>query len=156
MVGAGRVVLEPEGLGVVSFGASMDDTLAALRVSFGAPDETVAGCPLAGPDATARRWEELSVQFVDGRFDAYTVRPPEGTAPSLRLETADHVRIGSTVAELKATYGSRVEIPGLPAEQFGGNDFSIAFPGTERRLLGSLTAPGDDGQVTAFFTQVCE
>jgi hypothetical protein len=129
--------------------------VAALSGLFGSPDATGTGCTLAGPDANTVRWKELSVQFVNGQFNAYTVRPPSGTTASLSLTTREGIGLGSTVAALRAAYGDRVKIPGLPP-QFGGMNFSVSFPGTMRTILGSLSATTDDGRITGFFTQTCE
>ncbi|MDQ4097318.1 MAG: hypothetical protein M3144_05555, partial [Actinomycetota bacterium] len=67
-----RVYLEPDGLAVASFDAPKDATVSTLTGLFGAPDATGTGCTLVGPDANTVRWKELSVQFVNGQFNAYT------------------------------------------------------------------------------------
>ncbi len=148
-------VLRPDGLGVVAFGATKDATLASLTALFGSVDETGTGCELAGPDVTTARWDELRVQFVDQVFDSYNVRPPNGVATVLDLRTEAGIGIGSTVAQLKAAYGPALAIPGLPPE-FGGDDFGVTFPGTDRRIFGALSATVDSGTVRTIFTQVCE
>jgi hypothetical protein len=152
---AAGLVLQHDGLGLVSFGMTKIATLSALTDVLGPIDETGAGCELAGPTANVVRWDELRLQFVDEQFDSYNVRPPNGVAPVLGLETAEGVGLASTVAELEAAYGSRLAIPGLPPE-FGGNDFAVSFPDTERTLLGSLSDTTAAGTVTGIFTQVCE
>ena len=149
------VVLRPDGLGVVAFGGTKDATLAALVTAFGPVDGTGTGCELAGPDVTTAGWDELRVQFVGTMFDSYTVRPPNGGEPVLNLKTEAGVGVGSTVAQLQAAYGSRLTIPGLGPE-FGGDDFSVSFPGTDRKIFGSLTNTTAAGAVRAVFTQVCE
>jgi len=151
----GAVVLRPDGLGVVGFGATKDATVTALSAAFGAVDETGVGCELAGADVTTSRWDELRVQFVSGVFESYTVRPPNGEPAVLGLKTEAGIGVGSTVAQLKAAYGAQVKIPGLPPE-FGGDDFAVSFPGTDRFVFGSLSATADTGMVRAIFTQVCE
>jgi hypothetical protein len=83
------------------------------------------------------------------------VRPPSGTTASLNLATRAGIGLGSTVAALRAAYGDRMKIPGLPPE-FGGNDFAVSFPGAMRLLIGSLSAPTDDGRITGIFTQICD
>jgi hypothetical protein len=149
------VVLRPDGLGVVAFGATKDATLTALTAAFGPVDETGTGCELAGPDVTTARWDELRVQFVGQMFDSYNVRPANGAEPVLGLKTEAGVGVGSTVAQLQAAYGSRLTIPGLPPE-FGGDDFAVSFPGTDRKILGSLSNTTPAGVARAVFTQVCE
>lgn len=150
------LVLRVDGLGLVPFGASKDATLAALNGALGALDETGTGCELGGPGATTARWKELRVEFAGEVFRGYNVRPPNGVAAALDLQTEAGIGLGSTVAHLQAAYGSRLQVPGLPAEVFGGNDFSVSFPGTDRKLLGSLTNTSETGTVTGFFTSVCE
>ncbi|MEA2825631.1 MAG: hypothetical protein QOG43_70 [Actinomycetota bacterium] len=152
---AAAVVLRPDGLGVVGFGATKDATLTALSAAFGPVDETGTGCELAGPDVTTARWDELRVQFVGTTFDSYNVRPPNGGEPVLGLKTEAGVGVGSTVAQLQAAYGSRLTIPGLPPE-FGTDNFAIAFPGTDRIILGSLSSTTPAGLVRDVFTQACE
>lgn len=149
------VVLRSDGLGVVAVGATKDATVAALTAALGPSTATGKGCELAGPDVTTVSWKELSVQFVQGKFDSYTLRPPPGTQPVLNLKTPEGATLGTTVASLKNLYGTRLTIPGLPPE-FGGNDFAITFAATPARLFGSLTATTDQGTVQSLFTQVCE
>lgn len=149
------VRLAADGLGVVTFGASKDDTVKALTGALGASTGTGKGCELAGRDVNTVSWKELTVQFVGGKFDAYTVRPTGAGPPSLNLRTPEGAGLGSTLGTLRTTYGSRLTVPGLPPE-FGGKDFAISFPGTTRRLLGTVTATTDDAAVTSFFTQSCE
>ncbi|MEA2716515.1 MAG: hypothetical protein QOI99_832 [Actinomycetota bacterium] len=153
------LVLRPDGLGlgatVIRFGTSKADTLAALEPGLGTSDETGPGCELAGPTANVVRWKELRLQFVGDAFDSYNVRPPAGGPPVLGLTTEAGIGLGSTVAQVQAAYGSRLAIPGLPPE-FGGKDFAVSFPGTDRKLLGSLSDTGPTGTVTAVFTQTCE
>jgi hypothetical protein len=151
---AGTVVLRPDGLGVVDFGTSKDETISALSAVLGVVDETGTGCELGGPTTTAR-WKELRVQFGGTGFDSYNVRPANGVDPVLGLETEAGIGVGSTVAQLQAAYGAALAIPGLPPE-FGGNDFAVSFQGTDRKLLGTLSDTTDSGTVTAVFTQVCE
>jgi hypothetical protein len=152
---AAGLVLKPDGLGLVSFGMTKIATLSALRDVLGPIDESGAGCEPAGPTANFIRWDELRLQFVGDQFDSYNVRPPNGVAPVLGLKTEEGIGLASTVAELEAAYGSRLAIPGLPPE-FGGNDFAVSFPDTERKVLGSLSDTSAGGTVTGIFTQVCE
>lgn len=150
------LVLRVDGLGLVPFGASKDATLVALNGALGPLDETGTGCELGGPGATTARWKELRVEFAGEVFRGYNVRPANGVAAALDLQTEAGIGLGSTVAHLQAAYASRLQVPGLPAEVFGGNDFSVSFPGTDRKLLGSLTNTSETGTVTGFFTSVCE
>jgi len=152
---AAALVLRADGLGLVEFGDSKDATISAISTVLGALDETGTGCELAGTDVTTARWKELRVQFVGATFDSYGVRPPNGVAPVLGLETEAGIGLGSTVAQLQTAYGAALAIPGLPP-MFGADNFAISFPGIERKLRGSLTGTDAASTVTGFFTQVCE
>jgi hypothetical protein len=152
---AAGIVLRVDGLGLVDFGDPKDTALSALSAALGTVDQTGAGCELGGPGTSTARWKELSVEFADGVVRSYNVRPPNGVAPVLNLKTEAGMGLGSTVAQLKTAYGSRLTIPGLSPE-FGGENFAVSFPGTDRVLLGSLSDTSDTGVVTGIFTQVCE
>ncbi|MGI8683645.1 MAG: hypothetical protein ACR2MO_00820 [Acidimicrobiales bacterium] len=151
-----KVVLLAEGLGVATFGDQKTAVVATLTAAFGAPDETGEGCELAGTDVTTTSWKELTVQFADGELDAYDVQVPESESSALDLKTEEGIGVGSTVAQLKAAYGDRLTIPGLPPE-FGTRDsFAISFSGSEEALLGHMDGPADSDRVESFFTQLCE
>jgi len=155
-IAATRVVLQPDGLGVVAFGVPKQAAVAALTAVLGPPDRMGKGCELAGPDVTTTGWKNLSVQFVNGQFTSYGVNPPTGANAPLNLATSAGIKLGSTVVALRKAYGSRVKIPGLPPEQFGGKDFQVSFPNTTKLIIGTLSATSNDGQVTGFFTSLCE
>ncbi len=148
-------MLRVDGLGLVDFGDPKDAALSALSAAVGTIDETGVGCELGGPGPTTARWKELRVEFADGVVRSYNVRPPNGVAPVLNLKTEAGIGLGSTLAELKTAYGSRLTIPGRGPE-FDPLSFGISFPGTNRLLLGSLSDTTDSGIVTGIFTQVCE
>ena len=114
------------------------------------------GCELAGDRVTTTTWKELTVQFADGKFDAYSVRPKVGEPVALALRTPEGIEIGSTLEEVLDTYGDRVTIPGLPPEFQDPDSFAISFPGQERRILGGLTGGAVHSTVTTFFTQLCD
>lgn len=147
------LVLTATGLGPLVFGTPRAEVLAELESRFGAPDDSGPGCELRGPDVTFVAFKELFVTFDGDTFVDYNYR---GADPALNLTTEEGIGVGSTVAELQATYEDRLTIPGLPEEVFGGEDFAIAFPGTEEFLLGGITSTAEDGTVTGFFTSVCE
>ena len=149
------LVLESDGLGSVAFGTPKEAALGALTASLGPPERTGKGCELAGPDVTTTGWKDLTVQFVNGKLTSYKLQPVTGSTGSVGLATKAGIRLGSTVAALKAAYADRLKIPGLPPE-FGGQDFSVSFPGSTNALYGSLTATSNDGLVTSIFTSVCE
>ena len=153
---APAIVLEPEGLGAVDFGDLEPSVVDVLTDAFGAPTATGGGCELAGTTVTTTTWKELTVQFADGSFDSYSVRPRSGEAPALSLKTEDGIGLGSTKAELQSAYGSRLTIPGLPPEFDEPDSFAISFPGSDRSIRGSLSGPGSGDKVQSFFTQLCE
>lgn len=153
---APKIVLEPEGLGAVKFDDLEPTVVDVLTEAFGAPSGTGGGCELAGTTVTTTRWKELTVQFADGKFDSYSVRPRAGEPAALNLKTADGVGLGSTKAQLQAAYGNRLTIPGLPAEFQEPDSFSIAFPGSERTIRGVLSGAANTAVVESLFTQVCE
>lgn len=153
---APAIVLEPEGLGAVDFDDLEPSVVDVLTDAFGAPTATGGGCELAGTTVTTTTWKELTVQFADGTFDSYSVRPRSGEAPALGLKTADGIGLGSTKAELQSTYGSRLTIPGLPPEFGEPDSFAISFPGSDRSIRGVLSGPASSATVESFFTQLCE
>lgn len=150
------ILLQPDGLGVAHFGEQKPSVVAAIALGLGPPDGTGKGCELAGTDVTTASWKELTVQFSDGAFDSYSVRPgPSGDAV-LDLATEKGIRIGSTVAQLHGAYGDHVTIPGLPPDFGEPSSFSISFDGSERSILGLLTGTNELAKVKTFFTQLCE
>lgn len=153
---APRIVLEPQGLGAVAFGADEAAVVAALTDVFGPPTGTGGGCELAGTTVTTTGWKELTVQFADGEFDAYTIRPRSGEQPALNLKTKEGIGVGSTKAELQAAYGNRLTIPGLPAEFQEPNGFTIASLDSDRTLRGVLSGGADTDTVESLFTQLCD
>lgn len=152
---AAAIVLRVDGLGLVDFGDPKDTAISAISAALGTIDETGTGCELGGPGPTTARWKELRVEFADGVVRSYNVRPPAGVVPVLNLKTEAGIGLGSTVAQLKTAYGSRLSIPGLGPE-FDPGSFGISFPDTDGVILGTITDTSDTGTVTAIFTQVCE
>ena len=153
---APKIVLEPEGLGAVDFDDLEPAVVDILTDAFGAPSGSGGGCELAGTTVTTTRWKELTVQFADGKFDSYSVRPRSGESPALNLKTAEGIGLGSTKAQLQSAYGNRLTIPGLPSEFQEPDSFSIAFPGSERTIRGVLSGGANTAVVESLFTQVCE
>lgn len=153
---APKIVLEPEGLGAVKFGQLEPVVVDTLTDAFGAPSGAGGGCELAGTTVTTTRWKELTVQFADGHFDSYTVRPRAGEPAALNLKTAEGIGLGSTKAQLQAAYGNRLIIPGLPPEFQEPNSFAISFPGSERSIRGGLSGAANTATVEGLFTQLCE
>ncbi|MGH2556594.1 MAG: hypothetical protein ACRDHO_12875 [Actinomycetota bacterium] len=124
------VVLGPVGLGAVKFGADPEAVIDRLNREFGPPDEdsgyipsfSVFGtCP--GEEVRGVRWKSLLVLFTEGATDFgrqgrrhfFEYRDQlfvtsGGSTDSLGLTTAEGVGLGSTVADLRAAYGDRLEI----------------------------------------------
>jgi hypothetical protein len=151
---AGDRVLAPGGLrGIAAFGEPQDRVVARLRDRFGAPDEdrtwNQSDIQYFGACPTNRnrffRWGRLYALFTDG---ATRYRPAgrwhffawyaEGhqAAGSLDPATAAGIRVGSTVAQLRAAYGSAVRTFGPPqtppSDGFvvGGGDLNGALSNT--------------------------
>lgn len=140
----GGVVLRPDGLGVVDFGDEAGAVLARLTGLLGPPgdDRPLASCPSGAADRLVQ-FSELGVLLAgppgSQRLVAWDIGPASGAFPE--LTTAEGVGVGSTVAELRAAYGDRLEISGDDA--FGPSfDVRAAPPGA---LSGTLTgtAPSD-------------
>ncbi len=115
------LVLEPDGLGDIPFGTGAEETVARLRELLGDPDEDTGWissfsafgtCP--GTELRVVRWKTLEVFLSDGPTDW----APAGyrhffsysnsallDAPLLDLTTREGLRIGSTVADVRAFYG---------------------------------------------------
>ncbi len=124
------LVLEPDGLGDIPFGTGAEETIARLRELLGDPDEdsgwissfSVFGtCP--GTEVRMARWQTLEVFFSDGPTDW----APAGVrhffsysnsalidAPLLDLATREGLRVGSTVADVRAFYGDGAVVSGDP------------------------------------------
>ncbi|MGH2729201.1 MAG: hypothetical protein ACRDJI_01170 [Actinomycetota bacterium] len=125
-----ELVLGPDGLGAVKFGADPEMVIHRLNQQFGPPDEdsgyipsfSVFGtCP--GEKVRGVRWKSLLVLFTDGATDFgrqgrrhfFEYRDQlfvtsGGSTGSLGLTTAEGIGLGSTVADLRAAYGDRLEI----------------------------------------------
>jgi len=130
-------VLRPNGIGDAAFGVDPDGTVAYVSSIIGKPTVdtgwvdplSVGACP--GTELRQVTWNDLVLLFSDespfasGRrnFFAYTYGPSfTGQINPAGLKTDAGIGIGSTVAELQATY------PGVvinPADSFGGPNFLI-------------------------------
>jgi hypothetical protein len=150
--GPRRVLLTDRGLaGIATFGDPMDRVLAGLRERLGPPDEEVTNdnpeenifgvCP--GGLNRYVRWGRLWVLFTaqsrygHGRWHlfAYSVKGEQaGGRPDPATERGIHV--GSTVAELRAAYGSQVQIS------------PIEVPPSSGFRIGPRNGPAIDGRLS--------
>jgi hypothetical protein len=126
------VVLGPVGLGMVDFGADPEVVIHRLNEKLGPPDEDSGYVPsfskfgtCPGEEVRGVRWKSLLVLFTDGATDFgrhgkrhfFEYRDQislasGGSTDSLGLATAEGIGLGSTVADLRAAYGERVEVIG--------------------------------------------
>lgn len=153
-----ELALRADGLGLVSFGQPREQVLAELEALLGPPDSIGPGCELAGPDVTTTQFKELYVTFAGDEFIDYHVRVTPDEPRQLGLQTAEGIGLGSTVEELREAYtpDRRLAIPSRAAEILEVENFEIAFPRTDKRLLGTLSGLSDGSVVTGFFTSVCD
>jgi hypothetical protein len=153
------VALRGDGLGVVAFGASVDDALAAIGSRLGPPDDdrTASGDRpdgLGDDTTTVRtvRWGALAVTFLDWRGSPYRSdgamhlarwiqattfgsAPPAVTGP-------DPVALGDTAADVRAA------LPGVVLAHddcVGAWTFTFDAHGT---VFGRLDGPPEVGTVS--------
>jgi hypothetical protein len=95
------LVLRPGGIDALSFEAPADQVLATLGAALGPPgdDRKSAGCE-SGADRTVT-WPNLYAVFSNGKWVGYLWDDGAG-APSAATDKG--IKVGSTVAELKAAY----------------------------------------------------
>jgi len=109
------VALGPAGIGAIHFGLPKAKTVAALDARFGAPTwrGENTGC---GAKFTEVEWGTLVVEFRSGVFTGYRSLAggfadvvhgaPRATALTPNVATARSVKLGSTLAQVRAAYGS--------------------------------------------------
>jgi hypothetical protein len=152
-----ELVLRPNGLGDAAFGADPEGVIAYVTSIIGTPTVdtewvdplSVGACP--GTEFRQVYWADLTLQFSDssgvttGRrhFFSYVYGPSlvDGQIAPAGLKTEAGIGVGSTVAELTATYPSAVINPG---DDFGGPNFFI-----NDSLLGFLTGVNPTDTVTS-------
>jgi len=151
-----ELVLRANGLGDAAFGVDPDGTVAYVSSIIGKPTVdtgwvdplSVGACP--GTELRQVTWGDLVLQFTDesafatGRrhFFSYQYGPSfTGQLSPAGLKTDAGIGIGSTVAELTATYPSAVISPG---DDFGGPNFFI-----NGGLAGFLTGVNPTDTVTS-------
>jgi len=121
--GAG-VVPSREGLGVAALGQDADEALAALEAAMGRPNTVTRWLPpehslwgrCPGKRVRGAKWGDLWVLFGEdtplgeGRYLFGWMLGQAGVSGATGLRTAEGIGIGSTVAELRAAYGDRLEL----------------------------------------------
>ncbi|MFP3916068.1 MAG: hypothetical protein ACLFWM_14405 [Actinomycetota bacterium] len=154
------LVLEPDGLDVVSFGAGPEETIAAVSARLGGASSdsgwvssrgVFGTCP--GSIVRVARWESLRVFFTDGPTEFgedathffYYIQSTADAAVVIDLTTVAGIGIGSTVEELTEAYGTRTAIDS--SSSFGAT-FTVESQGPGL-LSGTLTESVPRGQVTS-------
>ena len=130
-------VLKPGAIDDLAFGASEADVIAAVKARLGAsPEEenTKAECE-SGADHTVA-WLAVLLVFDEGRWQGYSWGGKDPPAA-----TDQGIRIGSTVAELKAAYPT-VDV----VESSIGWEWSVEA-GPDLFQTGGLTGQGTDATV---------
>lgn len=144
------LVLEPDGLGPISFGTDEATAVDELSGLLGEPrsDER---WQCADPPGEVRLvdWADLAVFFLDGTFRGYIVGVyyPTEAGPPLGLETAEGLAAGASVEELEAIYGDRATLtePEGPVE---GEVLDLAIDG-EDGVGGLVEGSAESGRVIA-------
>jgi hypothetical protein len=150
------VVLERDGIGLVSFCADADPAIATVTAVLGAPDDdtgwadplSISAC--SGTEVRRVTWGSLDLYFGDvsrfaegrqhffgysyGDVDGFDVAPPG-------LATPEGIGLGTSVAFLRAAYPAVSLIPG--EESIQEPTFYV-----DDSLRGLVTDVADDGVVT--------
>jgi len=151
------VLLRSDGLGATAFGDVPEYTVAALGAELGAPSRdttepafsSFGTCP--GTSLRAVEWGGLAVLITDGdsaygieggpHFFAYLYRLDD----SLALATGEGIGLGSTVADLRAAYGTALRVN--PEQGSLGASFEVG-PYGPGGLYGLLDGTADTSTVT--------
>ena len=151
----GEIVFGADGIGVASFGDDPDEVVSSAQALLGAPSEdsgwvdpfTISACP--GSEYRRVSWGALSLQFSDStRFVAgrrhffgyeYGLVGQINAEPA-GLTTAEGVGVGTSVADLKASYPGAT----VGAGEEGLSSPYFAVPGV---VQGELTGVGDSDVV---------
>lgn len=144
----GQLVLAPDGLGPVSFGTQAARALNALTQVLGRA-ENVSHVPVgAGCEGTRIfRWKDLDVVvnevggFSGGKPGLVGWSLGADGASTLGLKTEKGIGLGSTVAAVKAAYGSGVSIAD------GGSGPVVTITAPNGVITGGLDGIGDASKV---------
>ena len=144
---ADGLVLEGDGLGIVSFGEPEGPVVELLTDRLGPPTRDEVNPAYCRPPEGQRdvHWDTLRVGFKDGKFARYFYR--QSFEDDLALSTARGVAPGSTLDEVKGAYGP--ELP--PGPESLGTSYSLE---TESGPVGAffqdvVPAPGTEKGVYA-------
>jgi hypothetical protein len=97
------LVLAPDGVGVIAFGATAENVAVTVGDVLGPSQSGSAGECDAGPLDSIRWGTTLTAYLQGGRFAGWFTRSGE-------LRTAERIGVGSTASALAAAYGSRLEV----------------------------------------------
>jgi hypothetical protein len=144
------IVLAGDGVGPLKFGTNAAHTIARFMQALGQPEKNQT-LPAATACAATRRlqWGNFQVLVNEVGSTSGAGKPGFGgwflgatTGAPLDFKTEKGIGIGSTVAQLKAAYGTDVNVAARGEE---GPGFNITVPGGI--ILGLLTAATDAGKV---------
>lgn len=151
------LVLNPTGIGDISFGSDADETVAQLSLVLGTPTEDTSWTPsfetCPGTEARVVRWTSLQAFFTNGatewapegtrHFFHYSQSVLAGGGVLIELATANGIGIRSTLGELTAAYQDQVSITDDP---IFGPFWEVDVPGAGV-LWGTAGATGDTGMI---------
>ena len=151
------LILNPTGIGDITFGSDADETVAQLSLVLGSPTEDTGWTPsfetCPGTEARVVRWTSLQAFFSNGatewapegtrHFFHYSQSVLAGGGVLIELTTSKGIGIRSTLGELAAAYGEQVTITDDPV--FGPFwEVDVAGAGV---LWGTAGAIGDNGMI---------
>jgi hypothetical protein len=151
------LILNPTGIGDITFGNDADETVAQLSLVLGNPTEDTGWTPsfetCPGTEARVVRWTSLQAFFSNGatewapegtrHFFHYSQSVLAGGGVLIELTTSKGIGIRSTLGELAAAYGEQVTITDDPI--FGPFwEVDVAGAGV---LWGTAGAIGDSGMI---------
>lgn len=130
-----EIALKAGGLDNLAFGSPSAEVIAAVKARFGPPEKDGQVACDSGSDRTVA-WPAISLVFAEDKWVGYSF---ESTTD--RAVTDKGIRVGSTVAELKAAYPSvRLDETSLGIEWFVESD-------ADRFLSGSVGGPTNADKV---------
>lgn len=150
IVATPELSLLPDGLGAVSVGDPTDEVMATMTDILGPAADDFIEPNCLGATARFVRWGALTlVLWVDdnprlGRYGVGRQGEINTALPNnVELRTTDGIAVGSTLADLRATYGSELIIEDLVP----GFIWFASSADTDNRITGSLNGLDDDAQV---------